>query len=643
MAKNIQIFFVYDASKADASDSILYFYPDWVSGDQKGALCGQIVGTIQCARTLFARPDVITMQNGKFLVIETDNLYFVMGTDRNASDSFLRSVTENLHSLLKFFHVDAETLQTPSRDNPALKKLHDIFEGYLKTLNHHSANPFPQHPFSKSLNDIFIEAMQILECCKTIEFVLGGAIIHRNRVIATQLNTLLTQLLLLSATCNVQGPSITDQLPFNLSIDTQLYEVYISSGEYSNLLNDLKENDLFEHLHKGDLKKMAKKPIGKSSTTALLSAMQREQSLILTSVPEEGAATRPAGRKPRPRFLNLDNNAAPKKPPRPPAAVPPSASQLLVCNTPSQEQKKIVHFNPLLICTNECDKRKTSTAKNEFRSIEAVPFDRKSARYKTIADPLYPLFKPDGRLMSLHLHRTNRVPNTVPKCYEETAGRVDGVPNKGLLPSRSFFNCKFKAGKDNKNRQAMLGKPNFEFRCKKSSRISSTERDSNGTRRCLLFVWEHEDTVLTVLIRKEAGELKDVIESLGDVCARHASKLECKIRNKSHSRNVQQEKDANKFLVMDGTSARFRSIGSSDDEWRHLNHFRGDFDGSNVREVFVRCDETVLYGYSCGPMRAFYSETSSCQGGLPLPTDPLGVLQIKAKRRLEKDCAFVLL
>lgn len=78
--RNIQIFFVYNTSRNEIDnglESILYFYPEWVSDDQKGALCGQIIGTIQCMKNLFSKPDIISLQNGKFLVIESKKVYFV--------------------------------------------------------------------------------------------------------------------------------------------------------------------------------------------------------------------------------------------------------------------------------------------------------------------------------------------------------------------------------------------------------------------------------------------------------------------------------------------------------------------------------------------------------------------------------------
>lgn len=667
MAKNIQIFFVYNTSRNEIDnglESILYFYPEWVSDDQKGALCGQIIGTIQCMKNLFSKPDIISLQNGKFLVIESKKVYFVLGTDKHAPTKFLQYIAKNLYSTLKFFHLDIDILDSVSKSNGTLQKLHNILDGYLKILNF-SGKLCSQTPGTKKLNDIFIEAIQILECCKTTKHVLGGIIVYRNRLIATQVCTLLTQLLVLSGTGNVQYPPIQNNLPFGLSSEVQLYEVFIAHKEYSKLLKDIKESNIFEQLNAGGgIKKKPPKIPQKNTDNSVLSVMKREQSLIFTSVPEEESLpvskqppTFSTTKKNRPRFLNLESTVSKK--PLKQFNIPHSSSQIIVCNTPLQEQKKIVHFNPLLICNNEIlHQKKDSNGKvfqrKESCTTNSIPFERKSVYYKTLADPIYPHFKPDGTSMSRYLFEETRLRDShVCKSYEDLDlpkkipnGKIGPIGGKmSVLPkSNSFFNCKFKASKDDKSKKPTMPKPNFDFqyKCRKNG-----DSDASDTiHKCLLFIWQHEDIALTMILKRDACEEKETFTSLEDICTKHLSKLERKMRNNIHLQNVQQEKELNKFIILDSYSQfGYQDMlwNGTDDEWRNLNYFNRELNSVNLSEVLVRCEDNVLYGYHCGPTKIFYSETSVCNGGLPLPTDPLGIMQIKAKRRLERDCAFVLL
>lgn len=69
------IIFVYDTQllkkeEDDPSSAILYFHPGWVSDQQRTALCGQIMGTVHCLKSVFNCPNIICLQSGKFSVME---------------------------------------------------------------------------------------------------------------------------------------------------------------------------------------------------------------------------------------------------------------------------------------------------------------------------------------------------------------------------------------------------------------------------------------------------------------------------------------------------------------------------------------------------------------------------------------------
>lgn len=52
-----------------------------------------------------------------------------------------------------------------------------------------------------------------------------------------------------------------------------------------------------------------------------------------------------------------------------------------------------------------------------------------------------------------------------------------------------------------------------------------------------------------------------------------------------------------------------------------------------------------MYGNQCGKVQVFYQQAlmTKTTGGLPTPADLMGVVPLKAKRRLERDHGIMLL
>lgn len=52
-----------------------------------------------------------------------------------------------------------------------------------------------------------------------------------------------------------------------------------------------------------------------------------------------------------------------------------------------------------------------------------------------------------------------------------------------------------------------------------------------------------------------------------------------------------------------------------------------------------------MYGNQCGNVEVFYQQTlsSGTYGGLPTPADLMGIVPLKAKRRIERDHDIILL
>ncbi|XP_046390309.1 uncharacterized protein LOC124158929 [Ischnura elegans] len=69
-------------------------------------------------------------------------------------------------------------------------------------------------------------------------------------------------------------------------------------------------------------------------------------------------------------------------------------------------------------------------------------------------------------------------------------------------------------------------------------------------------------------------------------------------------------------------------------------HFRSM---PGLTEVVVRCEDYTVYGCQCCRSEVFYQQPAGNKAGLPAPSDLMGVVPLKARRRLERDYGIVLL
>ncbi|CAH2005175.1 unnamed protein product [Acanthoscelides obtectus] len=367
MAKETTIIFVYDIEKLqkeedDPASAILYFHPTWVSDQQKSSLCGQIVGTIQCVKNVLAKPKIISLQTGKFYIIQNNRYLLGVGTDRNITDLLLEHRANAVYSLVKFFHNDFVSLAELYHGEGLPAKLYHIFDTYLKMLAF-GGNIFSHIPtlnLPKSASSVYMEAAHILECCQDLENVLGGSMLYHNKVVATQLSADLTKRIILTDPYRIKCPSDAMEVSFELPVNVQLLQVYISSKEYNSLLDVSNRNRFaFQYLCSKDIKKSIPKSSSQQDTS-LVSAMKRDQSLIFTAVPEEGpdSSNQPfvpaVVKKSRPKFLNLKSASIDEASERKSRQVgTPLCGQTSVASTPVADLKRFVHQNPMSICTSK--------------------------------------------------------------------------------------------------------------------------------------------------------------------------------------------------------------------------------------------------------------------------------------------------
>lgn len=462
MAKEMMITFVYDtqlvkSEEDDPASAILYFHPGWVSDQQRTALCGQIMGVSHFLKSVFTCPKIISLQSGKFAIREYGKYILAVGTDRNIADWVLEYRADTLSSLITFFHNDLEVMGELYKNTETLSaKLYHMFETYLKILTY-SSNLFSNIPkinLPKSASNVFLEAIQILQCCQEVDFVLGGTMLYHNKVVATQLSQNLTKRLVLTDPYRIKSPAEIFEVDYQLPLGVQLLQVYIEGADYQDLLEEATRcRTVHQYLNKKTYTKKTqpmKEPV--------LSAMKRDQSLIFTTVPEEDPdANSPinfenniinSAPPSRPKFLNLRNKTTDakieEKPKMEASTTTPFHGKTSICSTPMTDLNKVVHQNVMSICVNpengensgfESDQKTDSlnsvlsavsetteksigtklTNKTPYFTVNQIKPssslmnvcekppqtpEKKPKVYKTIADPTFPVFKSDGSLVS---------------------------------------------------------------------------------------------------------------------------------------------------------------------------------------------------------------------------------------------------
>lgn len=127
-----------------------------------------------------------------------------MGTDRNIPDWVLQYRAETLSSLIELFHNNLEVMAEIHRNESFPVKLYHMLETYLKILMY-SGNIFCNIPalklpkvfmgnirgnefnlfvhFFQSASNVYVEAIELLQACQGINFVLGGAMLYHNKLV----------------------------------------------------------------------------------------------------------------------------------------------------------------------------------------------------------------------------------------------------------------------------------------------------------------------------------------------------------------------------------------------------------------------------------------------------------------------------
>uniref|UniRef100_A0A1A9WC71 CCZ1/INTU/HSP4 first Longin domain-containing protein n=1 Tax=Glossina brevipalpis TaxID=37001 RepID=A0A1A9WC71_9MUSC len=391
--RETMIVFVYDTEclKDESEDpvkAVLYFHPSWVSDTQKVALCGQLMGTSYFLKDCFFKPRIIALQNGKFVLKEFGRFILAVGSDRNISDYLLEHRVDLLTALVKFYHRDLQLVydQFPlqSQYKNLSEKLYHIFETYLPILQY-NGNIFQNIPklrIPKTANNIFLEAIQTLQCCQQTKGILGGAILYHNKVVATQLTDYVTKQIVLTDPLHIRNTAEhLTSTDFHIPNGVLMLVIYLNQQQYRKLQAEAQraQNLQTTQLGSGQL------PFQYSSKRK----MKRDKSLIFTHIPEEGSShvpqdfsenlelaqqistpTRPKPLLNRPTHLPLRIKSYNNKelPESGIASInfdendsyPEFIGRTSVCSTPMAENKVLAVGNIMSICANPEDENNSN-------------------------------------------------------------------------------------------------------------------------------------------------------------------------------------------------------------------------------------------------------------------------------------------
>ncbi|XP_059614070.1 uncharacterized protein LOC132260112 [Phlebotomus argentipes] len=460
MSKEVIIVFVYDKEKCqdeadDPISAVSYFHPTWVSDTQKLTLCGQLMGVSHFLELNFNRPRIICLENGKFVIKDFGRFLLAIGTDRNVSDSILEHRAKMLTSLVKLFHRDLENIfdqcmNLSGQYRNFCTKLYYIMETYISAIQYHG-NIFQNVPTLRlptSASNIFLDAMQTLQCCQQSKGVLGGAILYENKIIATQLSPMLSKQVVLTDPYRMKSTAEGITVKFHVPVGVQLIGLYIPYSEYLRLQKEAtKAQTSFPQMTSASV-----------YPPQIKRKMKRDKSIIFSNIPEEEVTTvtedvKPKAIKSRPthlplRFKNVSGKDIPESGVNSITfddtdSFPQFIGKTSVCSTPIAENKILVG-SVMPICANRTavipeNVDENGKAKDEEdvkfnhsitrpqtkfkkfkRRFSFRPFQRSLTqvglalindkkintgyRCQTIADPNYPVFNDDGLPISKCLY-----------------------------------------------------------------------------------------------------------------------------------------------------------------------------------------------------------------------------------------------
>ncbi|KAL6258441.1 hypothetical protein P5V15_010397 [Pogonomyrmex californicus] len=162
-----------------------------------------------------------------------------------------------------------------------------------------------------------------------------------------------------------------------------------------------------------------------------------------------------------------------------------------------------------------------------------------------------------------------------------------------------------------------------------------------------LFLCGYQNMVLVLLMENGTGNNPDLIHTLWHTCVNTLGKLESRLQQCLEPLPSTENKELYSILNVDpqwDTVQRSGLWGVTELDIVSCLHDRFT-KASNLTDIIVRTEDTVVYGNQSGGVEVFYQQAvaPSAFATLPTPADLMGIVALKAKRRLERDHGIVLL
>ncbi|KAK6625069.1 hypothetical protein RUM43_005360 [Polyplax serrata] len=801
------IVFVYDTGycQTEADDpqkAVLFFHPHWVSDQQRLALCGQLMGAAHFCSLMFSTPRVLTLQCGKFSVGSDQTLPEWILQERFKNLELLFQFYHNsFDSIFNRVDCDQDTF------SKKLTEILGTFIPILQCVVCAFGNVFVLKCPKKN-SSAFLEAFQLLEACCNFKGVLGGVILHSSRVVATQLDSDITKLLALTNKFHLKSYAEEVKPSFKLPDGIQLLKVYLRKELHNSLHNTANFKwTVYNGVQKKFLQKAGK--IGKKDASKIFTVKEdedwngqavpkqadafapfrdsvrfknrnsksnqeknalkeRSKSFVgganvkvcstptveKTLIHEELVSICGAG-KVEPKKANITTNLIPDVVQD--AIDTKFRSRILTSSKYSHNRFFRISMDDLMIDFSQKSypvplKYYSFGLPKTYRevglSMKANRERRKLRRktvYKTIADPMNPVFKYDGIPVSKCLYNTyldEHYKDFILANHTIDSREEEFLKNKHS--ERENLNAKVDVdltNVENKIGDALVNRPEPQMNGKETPPVhipegkreltranqkafrrslslplkplvcdtpntttqSSTIKNkvlfsrtpttplttklsllafeeqqleikstlptpgekhfrgimtshagptAEGTQKNIetipasLFLFAHQNMTIMLLLDEGLEKNSEMIHSLWEASSTTLKKVE-HVKNKGlpNLSSSGSKNSAYSFLSLDSHWGAVQRSGPwGDEELKVVGSLHHDLNkSSNITEIIVRNEDSVVYGYSCGGTKIFYQQGGCSSAGLPTPADLMGMVTLNARKRLERDRDVVIL
>ncbi|XP_037917934.1 uncharacterized protein LOC119655874 isoform X3 [Hermetia illucens] len=166
-----------------------------------------------------------------------------------------------------------------------------------------------------------------------------------------------------------------------------------------------------------------------------------------------------------------------------------------------------------------------------------------------------------------------------------------------------------------------------------------------GYQKVELYVCGQQNMTLLLLMEEGAGKKQELVQAMFDTCVSKLGRLEVNL-NQTLNVNVDGDKSEGgySYICVDPKWDTIQRGGPwSPNDLISLEYLHRDLHQKNpITDLLIRTDDSVIYGYKCGRNEVFYKQLAHPQNGLPPPADTMGTISLRAKRRLERDHAYIL-